>query len=97
MAISKILIASFLLSAFVLLVVQAEPPKASAPVQSPAPSGVIACVIRCSKNSRTNLCERACGSCCKRCKCVPPGTYGNYDVCPCYASLTTRGGRPKCP
>nr|AZC11028.1 GASA [Hosta ventricosa] len=56
-----------------------------------------ACVIRCSKSSRPNLCKRACGTCCARCKCVPPGTYGNYDSCPCYAALTTRGGAHKCP
>jgi hypothetical protein len=28
---------------------------------------------------------------------VPPGTYGNQEKCPCYASLTTHGGKPKCP
>ncbi|KAL3820146.1 hypothetical protein ACJIZ3_006051 [Penstemon smallii] len=39
----------------------------------------------------------ACGTCCARCNCVPPGTYGNFETCPCYASLTTHGGRKKCP
>ncbi|CAN1314940.1 Gibberellin-regulated protein 1 [Linum perenne] len=29
--------------------------------------------------------------------CVPPGTAGNYDQCPCYAALTTHGGARKCP
>ncbi|WVZ87668.1 hypothetical protein U9M48_034273 [Paspalum notatum var. saurae] len=31
-------------------------------------------------------CRRACGSCCARCHCVPPGTAGNHHVCPCYAA-----------
>ncbi|KAL3812982.1 hypothetical protein ACJIZ3_014250 [Penstemon smallii] len=55
------------------------------------------CVRRCRLSSRPNLCHRACGTCCARCNCVPPGTYGNYETCPCYASLTTHGGRKKCP
>ncbi|KVI07786.1 Gibberellin regulated protein, partial [Cynara cardunculus var. scolymus] len=55
------------------------------------------CLLRCSKASRTKMCLRACGTCCERCHCVPPGTYGNYDTCPCYADLTTHEGRRKCP
>ncbi|XP_047324960.1 gibberellin-regulated protein 11-like, partial [Impatiens glandulifera] len=56
-----------------------------------------ACSVRCSLSSRPRLCQRACGTCCGRCKCVPPGTYGNYDSCPCYGNMTTRGNRRKCP
>ncbi|KAJ0963923.1 hypothetical protein J5N97_029045 [Dioscorea zingiberensis] len=56
-----------------------------------------ACKVRCSRSSRPNLCKRACGSCCAKCQCVPPGTYGNHAMCPCYAALTTRGGKLKCP
>ncbi|XP_043712263.1 gibberellin-regulated protein 9-like isoform X3 [Telopea speciosissima] len=56
-----------------------------------------ACSRRCRKASRKNVCTRACGTCCMRCKCVPPGTYGNTSVCPCYASLTTHGHKLKCP
>ncbi|XP_039127251.1 gibberellin-regulated protein 11-like [Dioscorea cayenensis subsp. rotundata] len=56
-----------------------------------------ACKVRCSKSSRPNLCKRACRTCCMRCHCVPPGTYGNYAFCPCYATLTTHGGKRKCP
>ncbi|KAM2023198.1 hypothetical protein ACFX1T_016056 [Malus domestica] len=56
-----------------------------------------ACVVRCSKSSRPNMCHRACGTCCWRCFCVPPGTFGNYDVCPCYRDMTTCGGIHKCP
>ncbi|KAI3957824.1 hypothetical protein MKW92_020682 [Papaver armeniacum] len=56
-----------------------------------------ACDYRCSKSSRHKMCIRACNTCCQRCNCVPPGTSGNADVCPCYANMTTHGGRLKCP
>ncbi|KAL6844157.1 hypothetical protein ACP4OV_025830 [Aristida adscensionis] len=56
-----------------------------------------ACAARCAVASRQKLCVRACGSCCARCDCVPPGTDGGYDQCPCYAAITTHGGRRKCP
>ncbi|WOL12713.1 gibberellin-regulated protein [Canna indica] len=57
----------------------------------------LACAMRCKKASRKNVCSRACSSCCLRCQCVPPGTSGNKNLCPCYANLTTRGRKPKCP
>ncbi|XP_020593699.1 snakin-2-like [Phalaenopsis equestris] len=56
-----------------------------------------ACGYRCSKSRRPRLCRRACGTCCARCHCVPPGTSGNQDKCPCYAARTTHHGRRKCP
>ncbi|XP_023518636.1 gibberellin-regulated protein 11-like [Cucurbita pepo subsp. pepo] len=56
-----------------------------------------ACGSRCKLSSRPNLCNRACGTCCARCSCVPPGAFGNYDARPCYADMTTHGGRRKCP
>ncbi|XAR61660.1 hypothetical protein NMG60_11016140 [Bertholletia excelsa] len=56
-----------------------------------------ACGYRCSKASRREECQRACQTCCHRCNCVPPGTSGNKEICPCYANMTTHGGRPKCP
>ncbi|EYU38814.1 hypothetical protein ABFS82_03G069400 [Erythranthe guttata] len=55
------------------------------------------CSRRCALSSRPNLCHRACGTCCARCNCVPPGTAGNDEVCPCWANQTTHGGRKKCP
>ncbi|KAK1269690.1 Gibberellin-regulated protein 1 [Acorus gramineus] len=55
------------------------------------------CTRRCSLASRKKICLRACGTCCNRCGCVPPGTYGNKEVCPCYARMTTHGGALKCP
>ncbi|KVI07785.1 gibberellin-regulated protein 1-like [Cynara cardunculus var. scolymus] len=56
-----------------------------------------ACKARCRLSSRPNLCHRACGTCCARCSCVPPGTSGNQKVCPCYYNMTTHGGKRKCP
>ncbi|KAI9200525.1 hypothetical protein LWI28_009415 [Acer negundo] len=55
------------------------------------------CKYRCSKASRQKICKRACNTCCERCNCVPPGTFGNKEVCPCYANMTTHGGKLKCP
>lgn len=56
------------------------------------------CNVRCSVHSRPNVCMRACGTCCLRCKCVPPGTYGNREMCGrCYTDMITRGNKPKCP
>nr|DAD21382.1 TPA_asm: hypothetical protein HUJ06_022845 [Nelumbo nucifera] len=35
--------------------------------------------------------------CCKDCKCVPSGTYGNKHECPCYRDKVNNKGKPKCP
>ncbi|KAK9713749.1 hypothetical protein RND81_06G049100 [Saponaria officinalis] len=55
------------------------------------------CDERCNVASRYRRCFRACTTCCERCNCVPPGTSGNANVCPCWANMTTSGGRKKCP
>ncbi|KAL8228931.1 hypothetical protein R6Q57_013831 [Mikania cordata] len=56
------------------------------------------CAIRCGKHSRPNVCTRACGTCCQRCSCVPPGTHGNREMCGrCYTDMLTHGNKPKCP
>ncbi|KMT04381.1 hypothetical protein BVRB_8g184520 [Beta vulgaris subsp. vulgaris] len=55
------------------------------------------CHIRCSVASRYRICIRTCNTCCQRCNCVPPGTSGNANVCPCWDNMTTKGGRKKCP
>lgn len=56
------------------------------------------CRVRCSLHSRPKICGRACGTCCSRCNCVPPGTYGNREVCgKCYTDMMTHGNKPKCP
>ncbi|XP_010535183.1 PREDICTED: gibberellin-regulated protein 9 isoform X3 [Tarenaya hassleriana] len=56
-----------------------------------------ACERRCRESSRKKVCYRACGTCCLRCGCVPPGTSGHTNTCPCYASLRTHANKPKCP
>ncbi|XP_041018755.1 snakin-2-like [Juglans microcarpa x Juglans regia] len=99
MAISKALIASILLSLLLIaeadqMAVKDDVAKGSVPTKIDCGG---ACNARCQLSSRPNLCKRACGTCCSRCNCVPPGTSGNQDVCPCYANMTTRGNKRKCP
>ncbi|KAI3446194.1 hypothetical protein Pfo_002859 [Paulownia fortunei] len=89
MAIPKVLIASIFLSL--------SNPNQSKTADSPKMDCGGACAARCILSKRPNLCKRACGACCARCNCVPPGTYGNYEACPCYAEMTTRDNKPKCP
>ncbi|XP_044493939.1 snakin-2-like isoform X2 [Mangifera indica] len=56
------------------------------------------CKGRCRLHSRQNVCTRACGTCCMRCNCVPPGTSGNREKCgPCYTDMTTHHNKTKCP
>ncbi|OIT33666.1 PREDICTED: gibberellin-regulated protein 14-like [Nicotiana attenuata] len=77
-----------------------KPPVPAPPVSPPKNTAdcVPLCQVRCKLHSRQNVCLRACTTCCLRCKCVPPGQYGNLDKCgKCYANMTTRGGRRKCP
>ncbi|KAM4129931.1 hypothetical protein ACJW30_01G061500 [Castanea mollissima] len=95
MAISKALIASILISILVFHLVEADQMVLNYMLYF-SDCGA-ACSARCQLSSRPNLCKRACGTCCARCSCVPPGTSGNRDVCPCYATMTTRGGQLKCP
>ncbi|XP_030955670.1 snakin-2-like isoform X1 [Quercus lobata] len=96
MAISKALIASVLISLIVIHLVEADQVVNTDAAKKKIDCGA-ACSARCQLSSRPNLCKRACGTCCSRCSCVPPGTSGNRDVCPCYATMTTRGGKLKCP
>ncbi|KAE8677105.1 Snakin-2 [Hibiscus syriacus] len=100
MAISKALIASLLISLLLVQLVGADQLVTSASKGTAPPTEIDcggACAARCRLSSRPHLCNRACGTCCARCNCVPPGTAGNQEMCPCYASLTTHGGRRKCP
>ncbi|KAK1263543.1 Gibberellin-regulated protein 5 [Acorus gramineus] len=55
------------------------------------------CKFRCSATSHKKPCMFFCQKCCAQCLCVPPGTYGNKQVCPCYNNWKTQEGRPKCP
>ncbi|KAJ6684759.1 SNAKIN-2-LIKE [Salix purpurea] len=98
---TKFLTASLLLSLLVLHFSEADHDPVNSNLAASSPPKKIdcgsACKARCQLSSRPRLCKRACGTCCSRCSCVPPGTAGNYEACPCYASLTTHGGRRKCP
>ncbi|KAK7382952.1 hypothetical protein VNO78_28616 [Psophocarpus tetragonolobus] len=101
MPLSKLLLPFLLTSLllFHLLHAQAQQ-SADAQTQGSLPQQIDckgACAARCRLSSRPRLCQRACGTCCNRCNCVPPGTAGNQEVCPCYASLVTHGGKRKCP
>ncbi|KAJ0432978.1 putative gibberellin regulated protein [Helianthus debilis subsp. tardiflorus] len=55
------------------------------------------CVRRCSKTQYHKPCMFFCQKCCAKCLCVPPGYYGNKQVCPCYNNWKTKEGGPKCP
>ncbi|KAL2895457.1 Snakin-2 [Bienertia sinuspersici] len=99
MASSKLFIATFVLSLLLLHVVEAQQV-----IESHGPKRSLlgmdcgaACTARCQLSSRPNLCHRACGTCCARCGCVPPGTSGNQELCACYYNQTTHGGQRKCP
>ncbi|GMH16544.1 hypothetical protein Nepgr_018385 [Nepenthes gracilis] len=99
MAISKPLLAATLLLPLLLLHVAEAQETVDGPKRALLQKidCAAACAARCQLSSRPNLCKRACGTCCARCNCVPPGTSGNQDVCPCYYNQTTRGGKRKCP
>ncbi|KAI6688010.1 hypothetical protein NL676_024838 [Syzygium grande] len=55
------------------------------------------CAGRCSKAGRMDRCLEYCGICCEKCQCVPSGTYGHKDECPCYRDMRNSKGQPKCP
>ncbi|GAB2292248.1 hypothetical protein Dimus_026498 [Dionaea muscipula] len=102
MAISKAVIVSLLVSLLLLQLVESEETVNGYKPLNSTPTLVkidckSACTVRCSKASRTKICLRACGTCCARCNCVPPGTSGNQKDCACYYYMTTHGGRRKCP
>ncbi|TVU44429.1 hypothetical protein EJB05_03870 [Eragrostis curvula] len=56
-----------------------------------------ACDYRCSKTQYRKACLTFCNKCCAKCRCVPPGTYGHKEACPCYNNWKTKRGGPKCP
>ncbi|XP_010938633.2 uncharacterized protein [Elaeis guineensis] len=55
------------------------------------------CTSRCSATAYKKPCMFFCQKCCAKCLCVPPGTYGNKQFCPCYNNWKTKRGGPKCP
>jgi len=56
-----------------------------------------ACDYRCSKASGREDCLYFCNLCCDKCLCVPSGTFGNKEECPCYNNWKAKSGKPKCP
>ncbi|KAK9756064.1 hypothetical protein RND81_01G070800 [Saponaria officinalis] len=72
-----------------------------APSVSPAPSPAgfcdTKCAYRCQKWGVHSKCMHFCKMCCDKCKCVPSGTFGNKDECPCYRDWYSKHGKPKCP
>ncbi|KAL6636682.1 hypothetical protein ACP70R_024254 [Stipagrostis hirtigluma subsp. patula] len=56
-----------------------------------------ACDYRCSNTQYRKACLTFCNKCCAKCRCVPPGTYGHKETCPCYNNWKTKEGGPKCP
>ncbi|KAG0517859.1 hypothetical protein BDA96_09G125600 [Sorghum bicolor] len=55
------------------------------------------CAARCSATAYRKPCLFFCRKCCATCLCVPAGTYGNKNTCPCYNNWKTKRGGPKCP
>ncbi|KAM0950632.1 putative gibberellin regulated protein [Dioscorea sansibarensis] len=55
------------------------------------------CTRRCSRTQYHKPCMFFCQKCCRKCLCVPPGYYGNKQVCGCYNNWKTKRGGPKCP
>ncbi|TVU19153.1 hypothetical protein EJB05_35289 [Eragrostis curvula] len=55
------------------------------------------CAARCSATAYRKPCMFFCQKCCTACLCVPAGTYGNKETCPCYNNWKTKRGGPKCP
>ncbi|XP_057973149.1 snakin-2-like [Malania oleifera] len=100
MAIAKAFIIVIINALLLLSLLSTNNVDATAPVGSPVGPTIdcgTACAARCQLSSRQNLCKRACGTCCARCNCVPAGTSGNEDTCPCYANMTTHANQHKCP
>ncbi|XP_021911401.1 gibberellin-regulated protein 12-like [Carica papaya] len=56
-----------------------------------------ACDYRCSNAHYPKRCLFYCDMCCKKCLCVPSGTYGHKEECPCYNNWKSKQGKPKCP
>ncbi|KNA25942.1 hypothetical protein SOVF_001580 [Spinacia oleracea] len=55
------------------------------------------CGVRCALKGINSRCMKYCLMCCGKCSCVPSGTSGNLNECPCYRDMKAPNGRPKCP
>ncbi|XP_056698839.1 gibberellin-regulated protein 12-like [Spinacia oleracea] len=57
-----------------------------------------ACASRCSSLTFGKMfCKWSCNKCCAKCLCVPSGTSGHRDECPCYGDWYRSAGPPMCP
>ncbi|KAI3995551.1 hypothetical protein MKX01_023296, partial [Papaver californicum] len=48
------------------------------------------CTSRCSATSHKKPCMFYCLKCFSKFLCVPPGTFGNKQTCPCYNNWKTK-------
>ncbi|KAM3280711.1 protein GAST1 [Capsicum chacoense] len=82
---------------------QPQPPNNTLPMNGSTPGSLHPqdclpkCTYRCSNTQYRKPCMFFCQKCCATCLCVPPGTYGNKQLCPCYNNWKTKRGGPKCP
>ncbi|KAJ6700077.1 GIBBERELLIN-REGULATED PROTEIN 13 [Salix purpurea] len=79
-------------------ITEAPTPQPQPNTNSNLPSSVdLAALIDAPRQpSRSHACSSA-RKCCAKCLCVPAGTYGNKQSCPCYNNWKTKRGGPKCP
>ncbi|XP_058772384.1 peamaclein-like [Vicia villosa] len=66
-------------------------------VRCSATSNKERCLEYCSATSNKERCLEYCNICCAKCLCVPSGTFGHKEECPCYNNLKNDKGGPKCP
>ncbi|KAJ0938719.1 putative gibberellin regulated protein [Helianthus annuus] len=83
----------FLVASLAIMQLSTAGEEGSVPVEE-CPS---ACSVRCSATHHPGNCMDVCIRCCEKCLCVPSGTFGNKDECPCYRDRLTQDGLPKCP
>ncbi|KAK2419751.1 gibberellin-regulated protein [Trifolium repens] len=69
-------------------------PPVPPPTQPPTPivkswkDCIPLCIYRCTFHFMKKSCLSSCMICCDRCKCVPPGFYGNRNKCgKCYTDM----------
>ncbi|KAI3694380.1 hypothetical protein L1987_77345 [Smallanthus sonchifolius] len=84
---------TFLVAYMAIIQLSTAGREGSVPVQKCPP----ACSVRCSATHHPGECMDVCQDCCRKCLCVPSGTIGNKDECPCYRDMKTKYGQPKCP
>ncbi|XVE87038.1 hypothetical protein DITRI_Ditri18aG0083800 [Diplodiscus trichospermus] len=97
--VSLILSSSFVQLSFAKRVAPPPTPTPTPVAPAPAPPSFCdsKCGERCSNAGVKDRCVKYCGICCRECKCVPTGTYGNKSECPCYRDKLNSKGKPKCP